>query len=79
MKTRIAPLAALALSALLLAGCGDGHSWTPAPESTSSTSSSDDTTGQLVPKIGMNGKLGVGIDMGGGLTLSPSGSLGFGF
>jgi hypothetical protein len=29
--------------------------------------------------IGVNGKLGVGIDMGNGLTISPSGGLGFGF
>lgn len=73
MKTAF--LAAALLSSLLLTGCAGGPRpatpATPAP-----SSSSEDTTGQLVPQIGMNGKLGVGIDMGGGLTLSPSGGFG---
>ncbi|GAA4033427.1 hypothetical protein GCM10023063_16330 [Arthrobacter methylotrophus] len=80
MKTiRALSLAAVALTALLMAGCHSGERPTaPTPAPSSSTSSSDDTTGELVPKIGLNGKLGVGIDMGGGLTMSPSGNLGIG-
>lgn len=80
MKTP-ALLATALLSALLLTGCNNtGHTTTPAPApSSTSAADSDDTTGTYRPMIGVNGKVGIGLDLGGGLTMSPSGSLGFGF
>jgi hypothetical protein len=78
MKTS-ALLATTLLSALLLTGCNSGgHTTAPAPSSTSAADS-DDTTGTYRPMIGMNGKIGVGLDLGGGLSLSPSGNLGVGY
>jgi hypothetical protein len=77
MKTSL--LVTALLSALLLTGCNSGgHTTAPAPSSTSAADS-DDTTGTFRPTIGMNGKLGTGLDLGGGLTLSPSGGLGIGY
>lgn len=80
MKTS-ALLATALLSALLLTGCNStGHTITPAPApSSTSAADGDDTTGTYRPMIGMNGKIGVGLDLGGGLSLSPSGNLGIGF
>ena len=42
------------------------------------TDHSDDNTGTYGPTVGINGKIGMGYDMGGGITLSPSGGLSLG-
>lgn len=79
MKTAL--VSAALLSALLLTGCDRAdHPAAPAPQpSVSSSSDNEDTTGSVRPMIGVNGKLGIGLDLGGGLMMSPSGGLGFGF
>lgn len=77
MKT-LSALTTILLSALLLTGCGDGQSLAPAPTPESSTASSDDTGGGFGPTIGVNGKVGVGYDLGGGLVMSPGGNVSFG-
>lgn len=67
-------LTVLVLGAVLLTGCDDGSPAVPDPVEVV------DTTGTVGPMIGTNGRVGIGIDLGGGLYINPSnGGLGFGF
>ncbi len=78
MKTSSALTAATLLSVILLTGCGEGRSPSPTPTPEPSSVSSTDTGGGFGPTIGINGKVGVGYDLGGGLVMSPGGSVSFG-
>ncbi|UDL14661.1 hypothetical protein SEA_KEALII_55 [Arthrobacter phage KeAlii] len=65
-------LTALVIAALLLTGCDDGDVVPAAP--------ADPGVGSYGPMLGMNGKIGFGVDLGNGISLNPAtGGLGYGF
>ncbi|QNO12718.1 hypothetical protein SEA_TWEETY19_59 [Arthrobacter phage Tweety19] len=69
-------IAALLAAVLVLSGCDDGEPAKP----TDVAEVSHNSPGGVRPYISpYNGKVGVGIDLGGGLVMSPSGRVGIGF
>lgn len=75
---RIRALALLLISAALLTGCNIERTSTPAaPSSPQSAEASeeDSNVGGVTTYISTNGSLRTGIDMGGGVVMTPSGGL----
>lgn len=72
---RTRALALLLISAALLTGCNFEVTRTPASSPSAEASDDDSTVGGVTTYISTNGSLRTGIDMGGGVVMTPSGGL----